>query len=156
MHRLKANWLWISFSFQSVKFLEQCVDMLVLFNCVYEDVCDALQGQREISVVNQKQHTQIVFLSLGISGSISTNTWWDRQSRLSLPQWVLRVSVSEIVPGGIHKGVHGVCFSLRRPFTPDINRRKSVSAGLLDMLRFKKHCHLCLHESQLPEHWTWS
>lgn len=57
-----------------MKFLEQCVDMLVLFNCVYEDVCDALQGQREISVVNQKQHTQIVFLSLSASLEASPQT----------------------------------------------------------------------------------
>lgn len=35
-----------------VKFLEQCVDMLVLFYCVYEDVCDALQGQRS-DILNQ-------------------------------------------------------------------------------------------------------
>jgi len=53
----------------------------------------------------------------------------------SLPQRVVGVSVSEIVPAGIHKGVHGVCFSLRRPFTPDINRKNSfVSAGIVDMV----------------------
>lgn len=122
-----------------VKFLEQCVDMLVLFYCVYEDVCDALQGHfKSVLFIWNSTHRWSSILSLALSasleapqtGTVSTNTWWHRQS-FSLPQRVLRVSVSEIVPGGIHKGVHGVCFSLRRPFTPDINRRKSVSQETL-------------------------
>ncbi len=56
-----------------VKFLEQCVDTLVLFYCVYEDVCDALQGQREISVVHQK-------LSLSLSASPQTPGETDRDA----------------------------------------------------------------------------
>lgn len=44
-----------------------------------------------------------------------------------IPVWVMRVRVSEVIPGWVHKRVHGVSLSPGRAFTSD--RRQRVGKG---------------------------
>lgn len=50
-----------------------------------------------------------------------------KSQEVDLPVWVMRVRVSEVIPGWVHKRVHGVSLSLGWAFTPD--RRQRVGRG---------------------------